>query len=410
MGKRILITGGSHAELPLIKAAQERGDYVITTGNDSQGLGHQAADEYVCGDYSDKEYVYQLAKEKQVDAIVSGCNDFAYLSTAYACEKLGLPGHDSYKTALVIHHKDQFRTCTKQLGIATPRNRICKNLEDVREACQQLCFPVLVKPVDLTGGKGVAVCTSEEEVQKAYGVAGTVTRESEVVIEEYIQGSNHGASVLLKNQQVVFGFIDNEQYYHNPYLVSGACYPSDVKREVSDRLYRDIEKVVHALKLTDGLFHVQFIVGADGTPVMIDPCRRSPGDLYILLVKYATGVDYPLAILRAECGEPVAEAYIQNPANIARECLMADKNGVVTDIEIRQELQARVIDRCIWGNIGDTIEDYMKYKAGILFIREPQVQQLYEDVQNFHKLAVVHVQQDDSKIRTEKLKRGECVT
>lgn len=392
MQKRILITGGSHAELPLIKAAQERGDYVITTGNDSHGLGHQTADEYVCGDYSDKEYVYQLAKEKQVDAIVSGCNDFAYLSTAYACEKLGFSGHDSYETALVIHHKDQFRTFTKQLGIATPKNRKCKGWEEVRKACRQLAFPMLVKPVDLTGGKGVSVCNSEEEVEVAYCSASAVTRESVVVVEEYIQGTNHGASVLLKNQQVVFGFIDNEQYYQNPYLVSGACYPSDVPEKVSDNLYRDIEKVAHTLKLTDGLFHVQFIVSADGTPVMIDPCRRSPGDLYILLVKYATGVDYPLAILRAECGEAVEAHYIQKPANIARECLMADKNGRVTDIEVKQELYTRVIDQCIWGKAGDNIEDYMKYKAGILFIQAPQAKQLYEDVQRFHKLAVVHVQ------------------
>lgn len=392
MGKRILITGGSHAELPLIEAAQARGDYVITTGNDIHGLGHQKADEYVPGDYSDKEYVYRLAKEKQVDAIVSGCNDFAYLSTAYAAKKLGFSGHDSYETALIIHHKDMFRACTKRLGIPTPRNQRCLCWEDAEAACRQLSFPVLVKPVDLTGGKGVKVCHSVAEVKDAYASAGAVTRETVIVIEEYIQGTNHGASVLIKNQKVVFGFVDNEQYYHNPYLVSGACYPSDVSENTIQTLYRDIEKVACECQLVDGLFHVQFIVQKDGTPVMIDPCRRAPGDLYIQLVKYATGVDYPLAILRAECGEPLADSYVYKPANIARECLMADKNGIVTGLQIKPELKSGVIDQCIWGSVGDTVEDYMKYKAGILFIQEPDVKSLYEKVQSFHELAVVQVQ------------------
>lgn len=388
-GKRILIAGGSHAELPLIETAKKQGNYVLTTGNNIDGIGHKMADQYIPGDFSDKELILKLARQEKVDAIVSGCNDFSYLSTAYACEQLGLPGHDSYETAKLVHHKNSFRKLTRLLGIKTPLVCTCSGRQDVIRACDFLKFPIVVKPTDLTGGKGVTICRNKEEALLAYENAIKVTREPAVIVEEYIEGSNHGASVLLKNQKVVFGFCDNEQYYENKYLVSGACFPPDLPYCTMVQLFSDIEKIAGELQLVDGIFHTQFIVGRDTMPVMIDPCRRSPGDLYILLVKYSTGIDYPLEILKAECGEPVDEKYLPHYRNIARECIMTNRNGVMEDICINPEIKERIIDQLIWGQKGDLICDYLKYKAGILFFECDDYRELYKMVDDFHRLVTI---------------------
>lgn len=387
MNKKILIVGGSHSELPLIKEAKKRGDYVITTGSDVGGLGHKESDEYFQGDYSDKEYIYNLAVDKNVDAIISGCNDFAYLSTAYATEKLGFKGHDSYDVAKMIHHKDSFRQCIQQLGIRTPKCVKCICSEDAIKAARKIGFPVLIKPVDLTGGKGVQICNTEEEISIAYKRAMTITRENVLIVEEYIQGTNHGVSVLLKNQKVVFGFVDNEQYFINPYLVSGACYPSSVSKESIEKLYIDIEKFAQKYKLVDGLFHVQCIL-KDDILIMIDPCRRTPGDLYVLLVKYATGVNYPLEILKAEMGETLEDEYMVVEKNVARECIMTNCNGIVKQIDTK-ELEGKVMEQYIWGKQGDVVEDYLKYKAGIIIWHENTKEQLYKRVAQFHQLVQI---------------------
>ena len=385
------MTGGSHAELPMIQAAKKRGDYVITTGSNTEGIGHRYADLYIPGDFSNREFVCHLAEIQNVDAIVSGCNDFAYLSTAYACDQLNLPGHDSLATAKLIHHKNEFRQTIKKLGIRTPKVVACSPGDDVTRACMGLRFPILVKPVDLTGGKGVTVCERAEDLQAAFDAACKITRESVVILEEFIKGTNHGASVLLKNERIIFGFIDNEQYYLNPYLVSGACYPSSVPQETIGQLYTDIECLAADLHLADGLFHVQFIVDETGHAVMIDPCRRAPGDLYVSLVQYATEVDYPLAILKAECGEELPDHYTVIPHNIARECIMTDHNGYVDSIWIDPEVQTCIMKQMIWGQKGDRIEDYKKYKAGILFIEESDAEKLYRKVQAFHEYVGIRV-------------------
>lgn len=384
--KKVLITGGGHSEIPLIEAAKKLGYYVLTTGNDPGGLGHKKSDKYVKGDYSDKEEMLQIAVEENVSAVISGCNDFAYLSTAYVCEKLDLPGHDCYQTARIIHHKNEFRKCLSSLEIRAPKAITCRNKEDVKAATEIIGYPLVVKAVDLTGGKGVNICSNYAEVEIAYKIAQDVSREKNIILEEFIEGSNHGASVLLKDQKIVFGFIDNEQYYINKYLVSGACSPTSINAEQKKRLFSDIEKVAKYLMLEDGLFHTQFIISKDKYPIMIDPCRRTPGDLYVKLVQYATEVCYAEEIVKAELGMPLQQKYYIKEHNIARECLMTDHNGRVETIELSEQLEKYVFEKFVWAKEGDLIEDYTKYKAGIIFFECENVKKHLQLVEKFQTL------------------------
>ena len=136
--KKILIPGGKYSDLALVNAAHRLGLYVITAGTHTHAPAHNFADEYVCVDYSDKEAILQLAKEKKVDYMCTCANDFGMLSTAYACEKLGLPGHDSYETTLTIHNKDRFKPLAKKLGLHTP---IAEVFTDKETALQFALMP-----------------------------------------------------------------------------------------------------------------------------------------------------------------------------------------------------------------------------------------------------------------------------
>lgn len=388
--KTVLITGGGHAEIPLIDALHTLGYRVISTGLNTEGLGHRRVDLYIPADFSDPEAVLAIAKENRVSGIVSGCNDFAYLSTAYACACLGLGGHDSPTLAEIVHHKDAFRALLRKEALPFPAFVRCTCVEEVGSAEQELVLPVVVKPTDLTGGKGVSVCKSWEQARQQFIAAKGVSRHPAVLIEEYVEGTNHGVSSLLREGKVCFAFFDNEEYYLNPYLVSGAYSPSDLGEEIKAEIIRQIETIAKTLNLCDGLFHCQCIVRADGTPFLIDPCRRAPGDLYIRLVSFATGIDYPMAIVKSELGLSIdAELdYVPHPRNIARECMMTDRNGVIEGFCMDAEYEIREIDRLQWGRAGDMIEDYRKYKAGIVFFEFPdeaemrgKMRHLYEHMQ-----------------------------
>ena len=119
--KRVLLLNAGHNDERLLRALKKLGCYVITTGNRPELPGHRMADEYIYGDYTDKDAMLSLAKEKHVDAVCPCCNDFGVITAAYVSEKLGFAGQDDYETTLTIHDKSRFKEFAYKLGgIRTP--------------------------------------------------------------------------------------------------------------------------------------------------------------------------------------------------------------------------------------------------------------------------------------------------
>lgn len=370
LNPKLLLLGGSHAEIPLILAAKELGYYVITTGNDQKGLGHSYADKNIFADFSDKNAMLTLASTEKIDAICSGCNDFALLSTAYVAEKLSLPGHDSYEIAKQIHHKDKYRKLAESLEIPTPKSIRISTIEELEKNIVSLQFPIIIKPIDLTGGKGIQRADSIEEAKNAFNVAMKKTRENYCIAEEFIEGSRHGFSCYICKERVVFYFADNEQYFLNQYLVSGANTPSSSSRATLEMLKEYSERIAKKLHLVDGILHIQYIEKDNGIPFIIEVCRRSPGDLYIKLVQYATGINYSKFIVMAETGMNVS-AILDAPTQgfWLRHCIMASRTGIIQQVSFAKEIQDKVIEKFLWYKPGENVLDFLHYKAGIVFLK-----------------------------------------
>ena len=391
---KLLLLGGSHAEIPLIKAAQELGWFVITTGNNRDGLGHPYADKTVFADFSNKEAMFELAKAEGVSAVCSGCNDFALLSTVYVCEQLGLPGHDSYATSLEIHHKDRYRALATRLGIPTPQAKVVHNEQEFENAIAALTFPIIVKPVDLTGGKGIHRATNIEEARAAYKDATSRTRQDHIVVEEFIEGTNHGFSAMLVKGKVAFAFADNEQYFINKYLVSGANTPSTTPDTGLAKLRDYSERIARELNLVDGILHIQYIEKNDGTPFIIEICRRPPGDLYIKFVKYATGIDYPKFIVMAETGADISSiADAPTQGFWLRHCVMAgnniENNSVVRDVTFAPEIQGNIVEKFLWYKPGEVVTDKLIYKAGIVFFHFDTLSEMQDKTKRMTELVKI---------------------
>ena len=166
---------------------------------------------------------------------------------------------------------------------------------------EDFSFPLIVKPVDLSGGKGITKIESPSESKNALERAFSISKSGRIVIEEFINGTRHGYSAFIRDGKVVFYFADDEHYYLNQYMVSAASTPTTAPQNAINQLTEQTQKIARILSLKTGIFHIQFIMSGN-VPVIIEICRRPPGDLYITLVQHATGVDYPSWIVRAACG------------------------------------------------------------------------------------------------------------
>ena len=363
---KLLIAGGSHADIPVIIAAKQMGYWVVTSGNNPDDAGHAYSDEKHLVDYSDKEALLRLAEELNVSAVIASANDFSALSCAYVSQKLGLSGHDALEVSQIIHHKDKFRAFALQKKLPVPKAvRVTKD-KDLNNIAD-LTYPVLVKPVDLSGGKGITKVVNHNLLTDALEKAFAVTRSDAVVVEEFIEGSNHGYSTFIQNGKVRFAFMDDEHYFINPYLVSGASTSLHYTKHIALELNRVLETIAQDLKLCDGLLHVQFIL-SNGRPYLIEICRRTPGDLYVKLVEYATGFRMSEAIVKSALGMPIESYTLEALKYITRHCVMSDTKGIVKNVRYGS-FQHRLFDKMVFYKPGDLIENIMTYKAEIDFFK-----------------------------------------
>lgn len=226
MKKKLLILNGSHSDIPLIKAGKSLGYYVITTGNRPEMIGHTYADEYYCEDFSDYKKILKLAKQINIDAICACSNYFGAITASYVAEKLKLGGHDSFEKTLVLHHKNKFKEFAEKNKIQTPKARSYFSIEAAERDKHLFKYPIIVKPVDLTGGKGIRKVNNKEEYMEAIKSVWELSRIKTIVIEEFIERTQHSFSTFLVNQKVISYFNDNEYFYLNPYLVSTSGAPA----------------------------------------------------------------------------------------------------------------------------------------------------------------------------------------
>jgi biotin carboxylase len=380
MKKKILIVGGSHSEIPLIQAAKKLGLYVMTTGNQKNGLGHQYADAFYTADYSDNEVIYRLAKRLQVDHICFGAHDLSMLSTVYAATKLSLGNFDDLETTKILHHKDKFKAFARRHGLLTPQ---AESFGDYRQALtyvMKLELPFVVKPVDLGGGKGIRIVRHAGEVEAAIQNAFDCSREGKIVVEEFFEGSLHSFSTFIQNQKVVFYFADDEYPCpSNPYGVCTSASPATNFDAVRSTLINQTEKIAELLHLKDGLLHMQYLQNGEEVAV-VEFTRRMPGDMYNRPVEISTGVDYAENIIRFCCGMQVEIEERPQEKFVSRHCITADS---FHDIVFSDAIVPHVFDKIIWGNRQGT------EKKGIVFLQYDSYDEMIQKTSRLNEWIVV---------------------
>ena len=391
--KKLLVLNGSHSDIPLIHAAKKLGYYVITTGNLPNLIGHTFADEYQDCDFSDYKAVLKLAEKLKVDALVSCTNDFGLIAAAYVGEKLGLPGHDTYENALNLHHKNRFKKFAQANQLPVTRTQFFNSKSDALEWFEPDLLPLIVKPVDLTGGKGVSKTETHEEYISAVTKAFEISRIGHIVVEEFIVGTQYSFSTFIVDHKVVFSFSDNEFSYLNPYLVSTSAAPALHIDKVRGELIGSIEKIASLLELKDGLFHCQYLLDAQHKLYIIEPTRRCSGDLYPYPVNYAMNIDWPLWIVKAETGMDCKDfPETEQRGFCGRHCIMSPRNGIIKNITVDSSLTKNIYDELLWWKPGDVVDNYLVQKFGIYCLRYDSMEEMLSKTQDITSLVQIELQ------------------
>ncbi len=385
MQKRILILNGSFCEVPIIQKAKELGYYVITTGNMPHLIGHQYADEYINADYSDKERILEIVKENHIDCIFSCANDFGVITASYVAENMGWPGHDTYENSILLHHKDKFKAYAYENNIPSPHSLVFTDINEAKAYVSNAKYPIIVKANDLTGGKGIMKAQNISEALSAIDNAFSRSRDKHLVLEPFIEGTQHTIIAFLVNKKVYISSSCNCYSPINPYLIQSEVLPADNFEIYQPKLHQIIEDMAEKLHLVDGIIALQYIVH-DNEIYVIEAMRRCFGNQFLTLLTRLTGFPWEEAQLRAELGEPCALPISSTSTSYCgHHGIMATRNGIVKSYTIDPSIEKHIFKTFEILKPGALLTDYMNERIAYIFYEYEDRAEMLEAVKHFNE-------------------------
>ena len=359
-----MLLGGIRYLLPVIKAAHEQGYYVITADYLPDNIAHQYSDEYVNVSIIDKEAVLNIAREKEIDGIMSFGVDPGVITASYVQEQMGLPSFGPYESIVILQNKDKFRAFLAEHEFNVPWAFGFSSIEEAFEQKEKFSYPLIVKPTDSAGSKGCTRVDDETHLFFALEYAMKYSISGHIIVEEFIEKRGCSSDTDSYAQDGVLKFVSfSAQRFDanaiNPYTPAAYSWPSTFTEEEERYLTSEIQRLITLLGLKTAVFNIEVRVGTNRKPYIMELTPRGGGNRLCEMLRYATGVDMITAITRAIVGD-TPETIEQRPYNghWAEIILHADKDGEFVDIEIAESMQAKVVEKDLWVKPGDMVRGF----------------------------------------------------
>ena len=359
-----MLLGGIRYLLPVIKAAHEQDYYVITADYLPDNIAHKYSDEYVNVSIIDKEAVLKVAQEKQVDGIMSFGVDPGVVSASFVQEQMGLPSFGPYESVCILQNKDCFRKFLSEHGFNVPKAKGYESVVDALADKEILDYPVIVKPTDSAGSKGVTRVDTPEQLKAAVLYAFDKSISGHIIIEDFIEKQGCSSDTDSFSLDGMLKFVSfNAQYFDtkaaNPYTPAAYTWPSTYTKEQETYLTSEIQRLITLLGMKTNIYNIETRIGTDGKPYIMELTPRGGGNRLCEMLRYATGVDMITAMTRYIVGDSLPEIE-QKPYNghWAEVILHADRAGSFEGIEIAKDLPAEVIEEDLWVKKGEHVNAF----------------------------------------------------
>ena len=326
--KKLLILGAGIYQVPLINTAKGMGIETIVTSIPGNYPGFELADKVYYENTVDYEAILKVAREEQVDGVVTAGTDVAIPTVGKVRDALGLRGL-SFEASQISSNKRLMKRAYEENGVRTAKYReIPVDDENYSDRLEGLEFPLIFKAVDSSGSRGITRVDSPEEFAAARQNVLDVTRSDYYLIEEFIEGEEFGAQAFVQDGKVEFILPHGDYVFTgNTGVPIGHFAPYDLPPETVADCRATLQAAITAMKLDNCAINADFIL-KDGKTYVLEIGGRSGATCLAELVAIYFGYDYYEKIIRVALGEHVDFPEDQSNPN-ACHLLMADKDGVI---------------------------------------------------------------------------------
>lgn len=397
-----MLLGGIYYLKPAIEAAHEQGYYVITADYLPNNIAHQWSDEYVNVDITDKDAVLGVAKDKKIDGILSFAVDPGVITAAYIQERLSLPSMGPYKSVCILQNKDLFRAFLRDNGFNVPWSKSYSKIDEALIDVASLPLPVIVKPTDSAGSKGVNRVDSLNQYEDALDYAFRNSKQHKVIVEQFIEqiGCSSDSDCFSENgtlKVVSFSAQRFDKKAKNPFTPAAFTWPSTYTNEQEEYLKKELQRLLNLLGMKTSLYNVETRVGVDGKPYIMEVSPRAGGNRLAEMLRYASGTDIITVAVRSAVGDVVNDVELKPYKNyIAYVVLHSQKDGLFDGVTIDKDYydKHKLEELNLWAKKGDRISAFTGANTTIgtlalQFESKDEMLTFIDDIDNYITISVL---------------------
>lgn len=405
--KKLMILGGSRYALPVIEAAHKLGAYVITADYLPDNIAHNFSDEYCNVSITDQKATLTAAQSLQINGIISFACDPGVVTAAYVAEQMGLPSVGSFEAISILQNKGRFRAFLSEHGFNVPAAKSYVDIEDALKDIEIFHWPVIVKPTDSAGSKGVNRVDDPAKLRGAIEYALSFSRGKEFIIEDFItqHGFSSDTDSFSVDGELKFVSFNSQRFDHkaeNPYTPAAYSWPSSMTEEHQAELASEIQRLIKLLGLGTSIYNIETREGTDGKAYIMECSPRGGGNRLAECLEYATGVKLVENAVRAALGMPTVGVE-QKPydGHWAEVILHSDRPGIFDSLWVDEAITDAVYERDLWIEPGTEVGGFSAANeaVGTLVLRFETEERLQEVMKDPSRYVKILLQEQEKLIR-----------
>ncbi|SOB93585.1 biotin carboxylase [Ureibacillus xyleni] len=398
--KKVLILGGSFFQVPAIQKVVELGYYVILCDLLKDVPGKQYAHEFYQVSTSDKKSILKLAQSLQIDGILCYGADSGAQTAAFVAEKMGLPTYP-LEAVEVLTNKELFRKFQRRHKFNTPKAKGYSRYAEVKEEVDQFRLPLMIKPVDSSGSRGISIVRSVLQLEEKVNIALSHSKVKRFIVEEYIEnyGPHVGGEGFVVNGELVFRCFSNEQFstsQKNPFISVIASWPYMMPQKLHLKIHNEIQRLITLLNLTTGALNFDIRIDENENVYLIEVAPRNGGACNCKIIQYNTGIDLIEYTIKASLGEDCSDLKQVEPTGYWSDyVIVSQQPGKFREIKIDEHFSKKhLVEYELLVNPGQDIDfPEESYEIlGTMVLRFSSMEEMLKKMKNIHNWVKVNVE------------------
>ena len=361
--KKLAIIGASYLQEPLIQKAKSMGIETHVFAWAANDVGEKSADYFYPISIIEKEQITQKCREIGIDGICTIASDLAVITVNYVANQLHLNANSMECTRLSTN-KHLMREAFEKNGDPSPRSILVEDVTDLSGITLQ--YPVIVKPLDRSGSRGITKLESAEELREAIENAKEQGFEKKALVEEFASGQEYSVEFISWKGKHHFLAVTEKFTTGAPHFIeTGHVEPARLSDEMCEQVKRVVSHALDSLQITMGASHSEIKIDQDGNIRLIEIGGRMGGD-YIgsHLVEWSTGVDFLENVICVALGQDINIVSNHKPyAAAIRFVFGKDDLETLNIIQREHPEYLKVVDVSddIEGNVADSSDRHGMY-------------------------------------------------